>query len=72
MEKVATTISAFGCGLEDYLSAMRTDRLTAAMEGDTIEIFESMVAIFVPLLKCGRKKLRCTSKPGFDIHPGPL
>jgi hypothetical protein len=52
-------VRAFTGGLEDYLSVMRANRLTIVMEMDTIEIFESLVAIFVPLLECGRRKLRC-------------
>lgn len=58
VETVATVVRTFGSDLEDYLSAMRNSRLTTAMETDTIEIFEIIVAIFVPLLNNGRKKLR--------------
>lgn len=67
VETVAAMVNTFATdGLEDYLAAMRSDRLTKAMETDTIETFEKMVAILVPLLErdSGWKRRRCRSKPG--------
>ncbi|KAK3305669.1 uncharacterized protein B0T15DRAFT_493817 [Chaetomium strumarium] len=60
VETVATIVRAFTGGLDDYFSAMRANRLTRAMETDTIEIFESLAAIFVQLLEFGRRRLRCS------------
>jgi hypothetical protein len=55
-------------GLEDYLEAVRSDRLTKDMETVTIETFEKMVAILVPLLErgSGRKRRRSSWRENVD------
>jgi hypothetical protein len=56
---MATVFRAFGSDLVNYLATIETDRLTAAMVGDTIDIFESLAAIFIPLLKSRGRKVKC-------------
>lgn len=59
-ETVANIVRAFGDDIQEYLSAMTKRQLTIEMETYTIEIFESLVQIFVSLLETKRGRLRCT------------
>ncbi|KAI1740317.1 hypothetical protein F4680DRAFT_448075 [Xylaria scruposa] len=66
VETVATVVRAFGSCLNDYMMVIETGRLTATMETETIEIYQSIVAVFVPLLNCQGKKLKASQRA--SIH----
>ncbi|KAI1751860.1 hypothetical protein F4782DRAFT_503400 [Xylaria castorea] len=66
VETVATVVRAFGCCLDDYMTIIKTGRLTAAVETETIEIYQSIVAVFVPLLNCQGKKLKPSQRANID------
>ncbi|KAI8954917.1 hypothetical protein F4801DRAFT_603494 [Xylaria longipes] len=66
IETVATVVRAFGSNLDDYMATIKTGRLTAAMETETIEIYQSIVAIFVPLLKCQGRRLKPSQRASVD------
>ncbi|KAI0187875.1 hypothetical protein EV127DRAFT_410024 [Xylaria flabelliformis] len=58
VEAMPTLVRAFGSCLDDYMAVIETGRLTAAMETATIEIYQSIVAVFVSLLNFQGKKLK--------------
>ncbi|KAI0865088.1 hypothetical protein F4860DRAFT_510249 [Xylaria cubensis] len=66
VENVATVVRAFGTCLNDYMTVIETGRLTAALETETIEIYQSIVAVFVPLLNCQRKKLKPSRRASIE------
>ncbi|KAI0452521.1 hypothetical protein F5B21DRAFT_483265 [Xylaria acuta] len=66
VEIVAIVVRAFGSHLDDYMTTIKTGRLTAAIETETIEIYQSIVAIFVPLLKCQGKRLKPSQRTSID------
>ncbi|KAI1359008.1 hypothetical protein F5Y08DRAFT_350097 [Xylaria arbuscula] len=65
---LAAVARAFGTNINGYMSDISTSRLTARMQTETVDIFESIAGIFVQLLKYRGRKLKPPQRENIDVE----